>query len=408
MRVGLRSFYIFFLLIFCCNTFMALGSATIPESDILRKGETPGGKKKETFDGFSDIFGIDDFKTSVDKPMDFFALYGGREVFNCTFTWKNFFGELKSKLKKMFSKMDGTMPIFLKDDGIENKKKFDPKDIFFYKYFHRFFKSPGRLFLDGLTFLIFFQRAFLGVDTLVEYSLFLKKKFFFTVRFGWDYNDFSFNNDDFGNVVFNKSSSGAYDFNCMTQQQAEGTCGGNTDSFNSEKKKVDLKYCNELASVKEKNEKLNAKRDEIFGTKGDVFVFTSLYKYFLDFGFSYYNNPRNPAESTFIFRFLIKFNAFYNVTGIDYVIASNHGVISHFTVDDVINKHVSSPRFGCKVCLCFGYKNWEAEISVALFNTYNALEKCSGQFYSESLQNDSLQKRLLPVSIALRNRFIGL
>ena len=150
-----------------------------------------------------------------------------------------------------------------------------------------------------------------------------------------------------------------------------------------------------------------AKRDEIFETGDEVFVFTSLYKYFLDFGLSYYNNPRNPAESTFIFRFLIKFNAFYNVTGIDYVIASKPGV-SHFTVDDVINKHVSSPRFGCKVCFCFGYKNWEAEISVALFNSYNAVDKCSGQFYSESLQNESLQKRRFPVSIALRNRFIGL
>ena len=94
MRVKFRRFYIFFLLIFFCNTFMALGSATIPDSDILHKGETPGVKKKETFDGFSDIFGTDDFKTSVDKPMDFFALYGGREVFNCTFTWENLRNEV--------------------------------------------------------------------------------------------------------------------------------------------------------------------------------------------------------------------------------------------------------------------------------------------------------------------------
>jgi hypothetical protein len=262
--------------------------------------------------------------------------------------------------------------------------------------------------LDGLTFLIFFQRAFLGMDTLVEYSFFLKKKFFFTVRFGWDYNDFSFNKDDFGNVFFERSSSGAYDFSGMTQQDAEKTCGGNTDSFYSEKKKADLKYCNELASAQKKNKKLEAKVAEIFGTNDDVFVFTSLYKYFLDFGLSYYNNPRNPAESTFIFRFLIKFNAFYNVTGIDYVIDSNPGVISHFTVDDVINKHVSSPRFGCKVCLCFGYKNWEVEISVALYNMYNAVDKCSGMFYSKSLQKAELSQRPLPVSIALRNRFIGL
>ena len=408
MRVKFRSFSVFFLLIFCCNKLIALGSTTIPESDILHKGETPGVKKKETFDGFSDIFGIDDFKTSVDKPMDFFALYGGREVFNCTFTWDN----LAEKVKKIFSKSSKEGDKIKKVGGYVDKAgkfgTFKPIDSCFYRYFHRFFKSPGRLFLDGLTFLIFFQRAFLGMDTLVEYSIFLKKKIFFTVRCGWDYNDFSFNNDDFGKVVYKESSSGAYDFNGMTRQKAVESCGGNTDNFNSEKKKADLKYCNELASVQAKNGKLMAKRDEIFETGDEVFVFTSLYKYFLDFGLSYYNNPRNPAESTFIFRFLIKFNAFYNVTGIDYVIASKPGVISHFTVDDVINKHVSSPRFGCKVCFCFGYKNWEAEISVALYNSYKEKDKCSGMFYSESLQNESLQKRRLPVSIALRNRFIGL
>ena len=398
MRVKLRRFYIFFLLIFCCNRLIALGSTTIPESDILHKGETPGVKKKETFDGFSDIFGSDDFKTSVDKPMDFFALYGGREVFNCTFTWEN----LRAKAKKIFSK-DSSKE--LKKGGF---KEFESIDSCFYRYFHRFFKSPGRLFLDGLTFLIFFQRAFLGMDMLAEYSFFLKKKIFFTVRVGWDYNDFSLKyKEDFYDVVFKPSSSGVYDFKDMTEQKAVELCGGDTDSFISEKKKADLKYCNELASVQAKNKKLEEKKKEIFKAD-EVFVFTSLYKYFLDFGFSYYNNPRNPAESTFIFRFLIKLNALYNVTGIDYVIASNPGVISHFTVGDVINKHVSSPRFGCKVCLCFGYKNWEAEISVALYNNYKEKDKCSGMFYSESLQNESLQKRRLPVSIALRNRFIGL
>ena len=404
MRVKLRSFSVFFLLIFCCNKLIALGSTTIPESDILHKGETPGVKKKETFDGFSDIFGIDDFKTSVvDKPMDFFALYGGREVFNCTFTWKS----LTEKAKEIFHKNSaGKGKILLPSF---EPKKFESIDSYFYRYFRRFFKSSGRLFLDGLTFLIFFQRAFLGMDTLVEYSLFLKKKIFFTIRFGWDYNDFTFGRfEDMGKVGYNDETYGSYGFNGMDQQRAVGICGGNIDSFENEKKKADFKYCNELASVQKKNKKLQTKKENIFANDAEIFVFTSLYKYFLDFGVSYYNNPRNPAESTFIFRFLIKFNAFYNVTGIDYVIASNPGVISHFTVDDVINKHVSSPRFGCKVCLCFGYKNWEAEISVALFNTYNALEKCSGQFYSESLQKAKLSQRLLPVSIALRNRFIGL
>ena len=411
MRVKLRSFSVFFLLIFCCDKLIALGSSTIPESDILHKGETPGVKKKETFDGFSDIFGIDDFKTSVvDKPMDFFALYGGREVFNCTFTWDNLVNKVKGIGLKI---LNPGAKFYKKDKDVENvpSQKFNSIDSYFYRYFRRFFKSSGRLFLDGLTFLIFFQRAFLGMDTLAEYSLFLKKKIFFTVRFGWDYNDFTFGRfEDMGGgkVGYKDETYGSYGFNGMDKQRAVKICGGNIDSFENEKKKADFKYCNELASVKEKNEKLLAKVEKVFENNDEVFVFTSLYKYFLDFGVSYYNNPRNPAESTFIFRFLIKFNAFYNVTGIDYVIASNPGVISHFTVDDVINKHVSSPRFGCKVCLCFGYKNWEAEISVALFNTYNALEKCSGQFYSESLQNDSLQKRLLPVSIALRNRFIGL
>ena len=400
MRVRLRRFYIFFFLIFFCNTFMALGSATIPESDILRKGETPGGKK-ETFDGFSDIFGTDDFKTSVDKPMDFFSLYCGREFFNYTFTWDNFFDKLKSKLKLMLSKKDETIVKSKKPDGED--KKFDPTDSRFYRYAHRFFKSPGRWLLDGLTFLIFSQRAFLGMDMLVEYSFFLKKKFFFTLRLGWDYNDFSFkNNEDFLNkdVLFKESSSGAYEFKDMTEQKALEFYGGNTDSFESEKKKVDSKYYKELLSVRKKNKNLQAKRDKIFGTEDDVFVFTSLYKYFLDFGVSYYNNPRNPAKSTFIFRFLIKLNAFYNVTGIDYVIASNRGVISHFTVDDVINKHVSSPRFGCKVCLCFGYKNWEAEISVALYSSYKEKDKCSGQFVSETLQ------KRCPLSIAVRNRIL--
>lgn len=404
MRVKFRSFSVFFLLIFCCNKLIALGSTTIPESDILHKGETPGVKKKETFDGFSDIFGSDDFKTSVDKPMDFFALYGGREVFNCTFTWENLRNEVNFIYVKYFKKVG-----ILCQEPAKDYEKFKPIDSRFYRYFHRFFKSSGRLFLDGLTFLIFFQRAFLGMDTLAEYSLFLKKKIFFTVRFGWDYNDFSFKyKDDLKGVHFKESSSGAYDFNGMTRQKAVESCGGDTDSFNSEKKKADFKYCNELASVQAKNKKLEEKKKEIFGNNAEVFVLTSLYKYFLDFGLSYYNNPRNPAESTFIFRFLIKFNAFYNVTGIDYVIASKPGVISHFTVDDVINKHVSSPRFGCKVCFCFGYKNWEAEISVALYNSYKEKDKCSGMFYSESLQNESLQKRRLPVSIALRNRFIGL
>lgn len=399
MRVKLRRFYIFFLLIFCCNRLIALGSTTIPESDILHKGETPGVKKKETFDGFSDIFGSDDFKTSVDKPMDFFALYGGREVFNCTFTWEKLRNEAKIIYDIIFKKVE---PCYL--EPAKDYEKFKPIDSCFYRYFHRFFKSPGRLFLDGLTFLIFFQRAFLGMDMLAEYSFFLKKKIFFTVRVGWDYNDFSFKyKEDFYDVAFKPSSSGAYDFKGMTEQKAVELCGGDTDSFISEKKKADLKYCNELASVQAKNKKLEEKKKEIFTADGhEVFVFTSLYKYFLDFGFSYYNNPRNPAESTFIFRFLIKLNAFYNVTGIDYVIASNPGVISHFTVGDVINKHVSSPRFGCKVCLCFGYKNWEAEISVALYNNYKENDKCSGQFYSKSLQ------KRLPVSIALRNRFIGL
>lgn len=396
MRVKLRSFSVFFLLIFFCNTFMALGSATIPESDILHKGETPGVKKKETFDGFSDIFGIDDFKTSADKPMDFFALYGGREVFNCTFTW----GNLVNKAKEIFSK--NSNEIFQMHNMLEWREEFKSIDSCFYRYFYRFFKSPERLFLDALTFLVFSQRAFLGMDMLAEYSFFLKKKIFFTLRLGWDYNDFSFKNiDDFTDVVFKESSPRAYDFKDMTREEAVNICGGTKDSFESEKKKADLKYCNELASVQDKNKKLQVKREGIF-VNNDVFVFTSLYKYFLDFGVSYYNNPRNPAESTFIFRFLIKLNAFYNVTGIDYVDASKRGVISHFTVDDNINKYVSSPRFGCKVCFCLGYKNWEAEISVALYSNYKEKDKCSGMFYSESLQ------KRLPVSIALRNRFIGL
>lgn len=405
MRVKLRSFSVFFLLIFCCNKLIALGSTTIPESDILHKGDTPGVKKRETFDGFSDIFGIDDFKTSVvDKPMDFFALYGGREVFNCTFTWENLRNEVNFIYAKYFKKVKICCL-----EPAKGYEKFNSIDSYFYRYFRRFFKSPGRLFLDGLTFLIFFQRAFLGMDTLVEYSIFLKKKIFFTVRCGWDYNDFTFGRfEDMGKVGYNDETYGSYGFNGMDKQRAVEICGGNIDSFENEKKKADFKYCNELASVKEKNEKLSAKGEKVFENNDEVFVFTSLYKYFLDFGVSYYNNPRNPAESTFIFRFLIKFNAFYNVTGIDYVIASKPGVISHFTVDDVINKHVSSPIFGCKVCLCFGYKNWEVEISVALYNNYKEKEKCSGQFYSESLQNESLQKRRLPVSIALRNRFIGL
>ena len=301
----------------------------------------------------------------------------------------------------MLSKKDETIVKSKKPDGED--KKFDPTDSRFYRYAHRFFKSPGRWLLDGLTFLIFSQRAFLGMDMLVEYSFFLKKKFFFTLRLGWDYNDFSFkNNEDFLNkdVLFKESSSGAYEFKDMTEQKALAFYGGNTDSFESEKKKVDSKYYKELLTVRKKNKNLQAKRDKIFGTEDDVFVFTSLYKYFLDFGVSYYNNPRNPAKSTFIFRFLIKLNAFYNVTGIDYVIASNYGVISHFTVDDVINKHVSSPRFGCKVCLCFGYKNWEAEISVALYSSYKEKDKCSGQFVSETLQ------KRCPLSIAVRNRIL--
>lgn len=392
MRVRLKRFSVFFLLMFCCNRLIALGSTTIPESDILHKGETPGVKKKETFDGFSDIFGIDDFKTSGgDKPMDFFALYGGREVFNCTFTWE--------KLKEIFCNKSRRRIYY----DVHGDKGFGDIDSCFYRYFHRFFKSPGRLFLDALTFLIFSQRAFLGMDMLAEYSIFLKNKIFFTFRLGWDYNDFSFKYDaDFDDVGFKEFSSEAYDFKDMTQHDAEKLCGGSA-SFKSEKKKADLKYCNKLASVQDKNKKFKAKKDEVFADNMDeVFVFTSLYKYFLDFGFSYYNNPRNPAESTFIFRLLIKLNAFYNVTGIDYVSASKPGVISHFIVDDVINKHVSSPRFGVKVCCCLGYKNWEVEISVALFNSYNDVEKCSGQFYSEQLQ------KRLPVSIALRNRFIGL
>ena len=394
MREKLRSFPVFFLLIFCCNKLVALSSATVPESDILHKGETPGEKKKETFDGFSDIFGIDDFKTSNDKPGDFFALYCGREVFNYTFTWTG----VVEKVKKMFH--NKAQAVFNR----EGWSHFESIDSFFYRYFHRFFKSPGRFFLNVLTFIMFSKRTFLGMDTLAEYSFFLKKKIFFTVRVGWDYNDFAFKyKEDFDDVVFKPSSSGAYDFKGMTEQKAVEFCGGDTDSFISEKKKADLKYCNELASVQAKNKKLEDKKKEIFTADGhEVFVFTSLYKYFLDFGLSYYSNPRKPAES-FVFRFLIKLNAFYNVTGIDYVIASSPGIIRHFTVDDVINKYISSPTLGCKICLCFGYKNLEFEISIAPFkNKYKTKDECSGMFYSESLQ------KRLPVSIAIRNRFIGL